>query len=86
MLCLSRRTNEKVVITTNDGTRIVINVEKIENRKVYLGFEAPQDVKINRIEIQYRIDEGISNVHERNVDSSGTIEAVDGLIPSPKHD
>lgn len=47
MLVLSRRIDEEIIIQ-ND---IVLRILKIENGRVYLGFEAPIEVPITRKEI-----------------------------------
>ena len=47
MLVLSRKVGQKIVID-ND---IILYVHKIEGNRVYLGFEAPQQVDIQRKEI-----------------------------------
>jgi carbon storage regulator len=50
MLVLNRRLNERIVI---DGGRIVITVVEILGCKVRIGFEAAQDVIIDREEIYW---------------------------------
>lgn len=56
MLVLARRVGEWVVIPLPDGRRIRIQVTKSERGMVRLGFEAPDDIEINREEVQDRID------------------------------
>lgn len=55
MLVLSRKTREEVVITIRNE-RIVITVVELRGDKVRLGFDAHESVKINRSEVQTRID------------------------------
>jgi len=47
MLLLSRHTEEQIII----GGEIVITVVEIGHDKVRLGIEAPQDVRVDRMEI-----------------------------------
>lgn len=47
MLVLSRKTNESIVI--NENVKVVVLA--VKENKVRLGFEAPIDVPINRMEI-----------------------------------
>ena len=54
MLVLSRRIGEMVVI---DGD-IKVKVLGVQGNQVSLGFDAPDDVSINREEIEKRINEG----------------------------
>lgn len=58
MLILTRKQDEKIVITTPDGIRITVMVVAIRGDKVRLGIEAPKDVAIHREEIQAAIDGG----------------------------
>jgi carbon storage regulator len=58
MLVLSRREREDIIVTTADGTRVRIAVIEIRHDRVRLGFEAPDDTTINRLELQERIDAG----------------------------
>lgn len=52
MLVLSRKVNQEIVIDKNITLRIV----DIRGDKVRIGFEAPQEVKIHRREVQDAID------------------------------
>ena len=54
MLVLSRRIGEVIVI---DGD-IKVKVLGVQGNQVSLGFDAPDDVSINREEIEKRINEG----------------------------
>ena len=51
MLILSRKREEQIVIADN----IVITIVEIQDDKVRLGFEAPDDVSIHRKEVFERI-------------------------------
>lgn len=59
MLVLSRLEEESVIITVGE-TKIRILVMEVKNglhpRRVRLGFDAPGYVKINREEVQEKID------------------------------
>ncbi len=50
-MVLSRHEREDIVITTRDGSRVRIAVVEIRHDKVRLGFEAPDDVTIDRMEV-----------------------------------
>jgi len=52
MLILTRYTGQSIVIADN----IVVRVLRNNGSEVTLGIEAPRDVKINREEIQRRIE------------------------------
>lgn len=54
MLLLMRRPDEKIIIDTAAGERIVIMVTKIAGNQVTLGFDAPPDINIAREEIMER--------------------------------
>ena len=58
MLVLSRRKGEKIVISHPSGpiTVEVVEVRSKDNGQVRLGVTAPQDVSINREEVQSIID------------------------------
>ena len=62
MLLLSRKKNEKVVLVieesgekTSGGIEITLQVVKIKNGQVRLGFEAPKNVSIWRNELYEEI-------------------------------
>jgi sRNA-binding carbon storage regulator CsrA len=48
MLVLSGPTESRFDITTSDGERIVVTIIKQQHGKVYLGFDAPRSVTIDR--------------------------------------
>jgi carbon storage regulator CsrA len=52
MLILTRKRGEDVILTTDDGTRIVVRICYVDNRRVKIGFNAPDSVKIFRSEIE----------------------------------
>jgi carbon storage regulator CsrA len=57
MLALNRQKNEKIIITTEAGERIEVVVVEIRGaHAVRLGFEAPKSVKINREEIETKVE------------------------------
>lgn len=47
MLCLSRKKNEVIMI----GDDIRITIIEIRGDKVRLGFDAPSDVSVHRLEV-----------------------------------
>ncbi len=49
MLVLSRFFNERVQITSPDGTVVVVTVVGLGPCKVRLGFDAPQSLVIDRL-------------------------------------
>lgn len=61
MLALARYVNEEVIITAPGGYTIRVVVLEMQQRKgrrwrVSLGFDAPQEVRINRLEVQQGLD------------------------------
>jgi carbon storage regulator CsrA len=54
MLKVKRKAGEVVVITTADGDEIQVTVDSIEGRAARLSIEAPQRVRIDRLEIHER--------------------------------
>lgn len=60
-LVLSRRVNETVVI----GGSIRVSIKQVRGNKVWLTFEAPQDVSIHREEIQQLLDAKAANPRKR---------------------
>lgn len=54
MLLLTRRPTESIIITTPDGTEIVVSLLGIKQNQVKVGIEAPTDVAIVREEIANR--------------------------------
>lgn len=51
MLVLNRQRDERIVITTPQGQRIIVMVTDIRGDQVRLGVSAPADVRIDRWEI-----------------------------------
>ncbi len=51
MLVLSRRNEETIVITDEQGTKIVIQVLNIRYRDVKIGIDAPRHITIMRGEL-----------------------------------
>jgi carbon storage regulator CsrA len=58
MLVLSRRLDERVIITTPDGYRCVVQVVDVtgDPAKVRLGFVAPREVTIHRENVQAELE------------------------------
>lgn len=56
MLVLSRKTEEKIILTNGDGDDIVITVVELDRGRVKLGISAPPDVKIYRDELLGRLE------------------------------
>jgi carbon storage regulator len=72
MLILSRRINEKIVISDD----IVISVVEVRGDQVKLGIEAPQSVKVFREEVYEAIQE-----ENRKAAASSAVQLP--LIPVP---
>lgn len=51
MLVLSRKTNEKLRITLEDGRQIVVVVVEVRGDKVRIGVEADRTIRVDREEI-----------------------------------
>ena len=51
MLVLSRKEKESVVINDN----VVVTVLSVHGRNVRLGFEAPREMPVHRLEVRERI-------------------------------
>jgi carbon storage regulator len=51
MLVLSRHINESVIV----GDHVVVTVLGVRGDKVRIGFEAPIDIRIDRLEVRERI-------------------------------
>ena len=56
MLVLSRKKNETIVIA---GGKIVLTIVEIRGDKVRVGILAPQDISVNRGEVQAVIDAAV---------------------------
>lgn len=55
MLCIRRRKNEQISVTTPTGP-LVITVLKLEGTQVQLGFEAPSEIHVIRKELLDQLD------------------------------
>ena len=53
MLVLGRKVGQTIAI---DGGRIAVTVLSIEEGRVQLGVDAPEEVAIHRLEVQRRIN------------------------------
>lgn len=51
MLILTRKTNEAIILTTDDGQEVRLVVLAIKGQQVKIGFEADQSVEIVRAEL-----------------------------------
>lgn len=60
-LILSRKLEEKVIITTEDGREISVKVVKTTGKLVILDITAPPSCKVDREEIHIRKQERKSN-------------------------
>lgn len=54
MLVLTRRIRECVIMTTPDGTEMILQVLGVAGGQVRLGFEAPKTVRIERDDMRRR--------------------------------
>lgn len=59
MLVLTRKVGERIQI----GDKIVVTVVRIQNEKVRIGIEAPDDVVILREEVTQRSRQGMRLAH-----------------------
>ena len=60
MLVLSRIVDQKIIITSPDGTCITLMVVEVRGDKVRIGVDAPKSWTIHREEVQNAIDsEGV---------------------------
>lgn len=59
MLVLTRKVGERIQI----GDKIVVTVVRIQNEKVRIGIEAPDDVVILREEVTQRTRQGMRMAH-----------------------
>jgi len=50
-LVLTRKLDEEVIIHDEQGVLAKVKVSKIDRNQVRLTFEAPEDIKIDRLEI-----------------------------------
>lgn len=55
MLVVSRKRDEKIVMTTADGSEIEIVVVRIEPNKVRLGIQADKSITILRSELKDKL-------------------------------
>lgn len=60
MLVLSRKRDERIVITTRHGERIEVCLVEMRGDKCRIGIEAAADVTVHRAEVQSAIDRGKS--------------------------
>lgn len=68
MLILGRRLDERIIICLPDGRRVTVTfVGMSHGGQVRLGFEAPEDVEIDREEIRRDKDlhPGVNGKHEK---------------------
>ena len=55
MLILSRKINERIMITVGD-IRIEVMIVDVRGERVRVGVKAPKDIPVHRFEIQKEID------------------------------
>jgi carbon storage regulator len=73
MLVLSRKCKEAVVVGGANGVERILKVTvlEIEKGKVRLGFEAPEDMPVHRLEVWEKIQTSAQVEHPANgVDGS----------------
>jgi carbon storage regulator CsrA len=66
-LVLSRKNDEGVTITLENGEKIHIGVTIKAGNQVALAFDAPRNVEINRDEIEERKNNGVPFVKEPKI-------------------
>lgn len=50
-LVLTRKLDEEVIIHDEQGVLAKVKISKVDRNQVRLTFEAPEDIKIDRLEI-----------------------------------
>jgi len=73
MLVLSRKCKEAVVVGVANGVERILKVTvlEIDKGKVRLGFEAPEDMPVHRLEVWEKIQASVQVEHPANgVDGS----------------
>lgn len=56
MLVLTREQGETIVITSPDGTEIVVTAVAIRGNKLRIGIDAPRVYSVHRAEVQEKIN------------------------------
>jgi carbon storage regulator CsrA len=64
VLVLSRRQGEKIVITLPQG-EVVVSIERVQDHRCRIGFEAPDGVTINREEVWLALKEKLAQEQEQ---------------------
>ncbi len=62
MLVLSRKREERIIITLPDRRQITLMVVDIRGDKVRLGLEAPTDILIHRFEVQIEVEKAAAQI------------------------
>ena len=79
MVVFSRRSGEDIVLTLENGERILIRVAQIVGGKTRIAVDAPGTVTVHRGEVQQRIDNGESfavSGHDGPSDMDGPQDAA----------
>ncbi len=69
MLVLTRKLNESIVIISTNGELVTVGISRVDNERVKLGIEAPQNVKIFRKEVY-------ESILESNADAQCNIDQL----------
>jgi carbon storage regulator CsrA len=70
MLVLSRKIGEWINIYTSDGiVKIKVNEVRDNGERFTLVFDAPRNIKILRAEIEHRIPNMNTNLHEKRANT-----------------
>lgn len=59
MLIVTRRPKESVVMTLEDGRRIVVRLLGVKGLQLRIGVECDRSITVHRDEIQERVDQGV---------------------------
>lgn len=58
MLIIARRKDERVILTTPEGTRVVLTLMGLDRARALLAFDAPRSIRIERADPESPGDPG----------------------------
>lgn len=71
-LALSRKVNETVIITLEDGRTIEVTLAKLQNERVRLVFKAPKSINIIRKEVLCKYESKTGKSAQLSADENTT--------------